>query len=195
MRPSQRTAAVAATTVAVAFAFAVAVALAVTPGNALAGNPKGAVQDALLLRSQVTESRSARLFGDVASAIRYMSGSRTALLQERTLLPGLLVTANRAMPVTLQQLGAWQPASAFGRGMRTYALWLVGSEVAALAAAQTSLHGLGHLRPPAQERALRAAVTGFLIRLGAINTGFSAHLGTAGTGVPADELAAVSRIS
>ena len=174
---------------------ATTLSLAVLPGVALAGNPKGAVQDAKQLRVLVNDSPSAQLFSDAARLVQQMSSSREALLQQKAKLDAVLRTADPALSTALRKLGAWTPASAFGKGMRGYALWIVGIEAQAVSGAEQALRGYEKLTPAAQERTLQAVVTAFTGKLRAIIKGNNAKLGAARVGIPDDEIKAISALS
>jgi hypothetical protein len=169
--------------------------LAVLPGVALAGNPKGAVQDAKQLRVLVNDSPSAQLFSDAARLVQQMSSSREALLQQKAKLGDIVRTADPALSKALRKLGAWKPTSAFGKGMRGYALWIVGVEAQAVSGAAKALRGYEKLMPAAQERTLQAAVEAFVGKLKAIIKGNNAKLGAARIGIPDDEIKAISALS
>ena len=67
--------------------------LALLPGVARAGNPKGAVADAKVLRTLVTESPSAARFRKAQNLVWQMKASQAALARGRTTLPRAVRTA------------------------------------------------------------------------------------------------------
>ena len=75
--------------------------LAVLPGAALAGNPKGAVADAKVLRVLVSESPSAARYRETQSLIWAMNASPAALARGRSLLPK---TVRAALPLDVKRL-------------------------------------------------------------------------------------------
>ena len=136
--------------------------LALLPGVALAGNPKGAVADAQVLRTLVTESPSAARFRAAQNLVWQMKASPAALARSRTALPKAVHTALTAIPQPFGGLQAWRPQSTFGRQLRNYALWLVASQHHALARAVATLRDVEGKPKKAQLTAVSTAVKGFV---------------------------------
>ncbi len=169
--------------------------LAVLPGTALAGNPKGAVADAKVLRVLVSESPAAARFRETKSLVAEMTASPAVFVRARTTLPRTVRTALAAIPQSFGGLQAWRPQSRFGAKLRNYSLWLVASEHNALARAAATLDGVERKSTKAQLKAFETAVAGFVKdvqKLAAANDG---QLSAAGQGIPADEKQAVVRFS
>ena len=174
---------------------ATATLLALTPGGALAGNPKGAVQDARMLRALVSENPSAARFDEVKALVAQMQASQAALARGRAKLPKAVRTALVAMSQSFEGLRAWKPQSTFGRQLRIYALWLTATEHNALGRASVALRGVEAKPVAAQLKALGTALKGFVKDIDTMNAAKDGQLGAAGRGVPADELSAVSAFS
>lgn len=169
--------------------------LALLPNVALAGNPKGAVADAKVLRTLVTESPSAARFREAQNLFLQMNASQAALARGRDTLPKAVSTALAAIPQSFGGLQGWLPQSTFGKNLRNYALWLVASEHNALAHADTTLHGLAGKSKAAQLKTLGAAVNGFVKEIDALTAAKNGQLAAAGQGIPADEKSAVIAFS
>ena len=169
--------------------------LALLPGVALAGNPKGAVADAKVLRTLVTESPSAARFRKAQNLVWQMKASQAALARGRTTLPRAVRAALAAIPTSFGGLQAWQPQSTFGRQLRNYALWLVASEHNALARAAATLDGVEGKSKKAQLSTLSTAVKGFVKDIDTLTAANDGQLGAAGQGIPADEKSAVVAFS
>lgn len=169
--------------------------LAVLPGAALAGNPKGAVADAKVLRVLVSESPSAARFRETKSLVAEMSSSPAAFVRARTRLPKTVRTALAAIPQSFGGLQAWRPQSTFGAKLRNYSLWLVATEHNALARAAATLDGVERKSTKLQLKALDTAVTGFVKDIEALTAANDGQLTAAGQGIPADEKQAVVAFS
>ena len=169
--------------------------LALLPGVALAGNAKGAVQDAKVLRTLVTESPAAARFRVAQNLIWQMKASPAALARGRTTLPTAVRSALTAIPKSFGGLQSWLPQSTFGRQLRTYALWLVASQHNTLARAVATLSGVEGKPKAAQLTALNTAVKGFVKDIATLTAANGGQLAAAGRGIPADEKTAVSAFS
>lgn len=169
--------------------------LALLPDVALAGNPKGAVADAKVLRRLVSESPSAARFSEIQSLVVQMSASPAALARGRATLPSATRAGLAATAQTFAALQAWKPRSAFGRQFRRYALWLVGTEHNAVARAAATLDGVERKPKAAQLKALGTAVKDFVDDFTALNAANDGQLGATGQGIPADEKSAVANFS
>ena len=169
--------------------------LAVLPGTALAGNPKGAVADAKVLRVLVSESPSAARFRETQNLVAEMSSSQAAFTRGRTALPRAVRTALATNPQSFGGLQAWKPRSTFGAKLRNYALWLVASQHNALARAAATLDGVERKSTKARLKALDTAVKGFVKDIEALTAANGGQLTAAGQGIPADEKQAVVAFS
>lgn len=169
--------------------------LAMLPGAALAGNPKGAVADAKVLRMLVSESPSAARFRETQGLVAEMLSSQAAFARGRSTLPKTVRTALAAIPPSFGGLQAWKPQSTFGAKLRNYALWLVASEHNALARAAKTLDRVETKSTKARLKAIDTAVKGFVKDIDALTAAKAGQLTAAGQGIPADEKRAVVTFS
>lgn len=169
--------------------------VAIVPAGALAGNPKGAVNDAKKLRVLVSESKSDSLYRQVQDLVYQMHQSKTAFEKQKTKLAPAMRAALDQIPFSFGGLQAWTPESAFGSQMRRYALWLVASEHNALARGVQTLQGVEKKPASVQATLIRQAVNGFWDDVTAIGSQNNSQLAAAGQGIPADEKQAVQRFS